>query len=101
MNIQFLKLITGEEIMCDIVSQDNFTYTIKNPLLIMLAPGPGGQPQVATGPWVPFGEVEKTTITIGRNAVVAQYTPKEQFVTAYKAQFSGLLLPESAKIIKA
>lgn len=98
MNIQFLKLITGEEIMCDIVSQDNFTYTIKNPLLIMLAPGPGGQPQVATGPWVPFGEVDN--IEISRTAVVAKYSPKKIFLDAYKTQFSGLMLPESTKIIK-
>jgi hypothetical protein len=99
-NVQILKMITGEELLAEIVdrSEDSF-ITIKNPVRVVVMPTKTNPqtPTVGFAPWAEFSE--EKTFTIHKAHVIVTMKPVQEFINQYNSMFSGILLPEKKIII--
>jgi hypothetical protein len=100
MDIQILKLVTGEEVLSEIESQDESCYVLVNPVGIAVVRGKDGQPSVGLAPF-PLHAEQKTgaTIAITKKNVVYSYVPAEDFIKNYNQIFgTGIILPSQQLI---
>jgi hypothetical protein len=95
MDIQILKLVTGEEVLSEIESQSETEYVLSNPVGIAVVRGKDGQPSVGLAPFPLHAEQKTgTTIAIPKKSVVYSYVPAEDFINNYNQIFgSGIVLP--------
>jgi len=88
MNIKFLKLVTGEDVLAE-MSFENERYVLKHPVRIL--PTREG---IGMGPLNPFSKGEK--IEIPKEHVIYKDDPDDEIKNAYNAQFgSGIVIPPS------
>ena len=99
MKIIALKLVTGEDILAEVVEITE-TFTLKNPVGIAIVRGQNGQPNIGFSPFPLHAEQKSgSTIDIHRTHVVYSYEPAEDFITNYdKIYGSGLIVPKSQLI---
>lgn len=100
MDIKAFKLVTGEEILGEVVNITE-AFTIKNPVGISIVRGPDGNPNVGFSPFPLHAEQKTgTTIDIHTQHVVYFYVPAEDFVQNYEQIFgTGLILPPKNKTL--
>ena len=100
MDIQVLKLITGEEVLSEIETQSETEYVLCNPVGIAVVRGRDGQPSVGLAPFPLHSEEKKNkTIAINKRNVVYSYVPAEDFINNYKQVFGvGIVLPNKQLI---
>lgn len=100
MNIQVLKLITGEEILGEIESESETEFVVCNPVGIAIVRGKDGQPNVGFAPFPIHGEQKSgKTFVFAKKNVVYSYVPAEDFVNNYNQIFgSGIVLPSKTLI---
>ena len=100
MDIRILKLVTGEEIIGELIG-DGGKITIKNPVLVAVMRGKDGQPNVGFAPFPTYiEEVKDATIDFRLEHVVYCYVPAADFCKNYEQIFGlGLILPGDKKII--
>lgn len=98
-NIKLVKLVTGEEVLTDLVIVNDNTIIMKNATRIVVMPNKVDpqQPNVGLAPWAQFSDDKE--ITIDRSHVIAIMEPIKEFKTQYQAAFSGLAIPQSKLII--
>ena len=99
-NIKMVKLISGEEILGNIVPDGSGGVNVQKPMVLgmMPSPNPGGQPQLGLGEYLPLSD--ETGVRFKNEHVLFIYTPKQQIVNAYRASTSNLALPQSSGLIK-
>ena len=104
MKIIALKLVTGEEILGELVGivteDENKSYRLKNPVGISIVRGQDGRPNVGFAPF-PLHSEDKTgkEIDIDTRHVVYSYDPAEDFKSNYDQIFgSGIVLPNKTLI---
>ena len=99
MDIRILKLVTGEEILGEIVNITE-SFTIRNPVGVAIVRGEGGQPNVGFAPFPLHAEPKPGfELDIHRSQVVYFYVPAEDFINNYNQIFgAGIVLP-SKKLI--
>jgi hypothetical protein len=100
MDIRILKLVTGEEVIGEVI-HDGGKFTIKNPVLVAMMRGKDGMPNVGFAPFPAYAEDSKDkTIDFRLEHVVYSYLPAEDFRRNYDSIFGlGLVLPGEKKII--
>jgi hypothetical protein len=101
MDIKVFKLITMEEVLSEVESEDDTHYVLVNPVGIAVVRGQDGKPNVGLAPFPLHGE-QKTgaTIAIPKRSVVYSYVPAEDFVNNYNQIFgSGIVLPPTKSLI--
>jgi hypothetical protein len=101
MDIQILKLVTGEEVLSEIESQSETEYVLSNPVGIAVVRGKDGQPSVGLAPFPLHAEQKKdATIAISKRSVVYSYVPAEDFISNYKQIFgAGFIVPPQKSLI--
>lgn len=101
MDIQILKLVTGEEVLAEIESQDESCYVLVNPVGIAVVRGKDGQPNVGLAPFPLHAEQKPdATIAILKRSVVYSYVPAQDFINNYNQIFgSGIVVPPQKQII--
>lgn len=95
MDIRVLKLITGEEVLGEIVS-DSAVIRVKNPVGIAVVRDKSGMPNVGFAPF-PLHAESKSGLTVDfeRQNIVYSYVPTEDFIRNYDQIFgSGIILPK-------
>ena len=104
MKIIALKLVTGEEILGELVrivtEDEKKSYRLKNPVGISIVRGQDGRPNVGFAPF-PLHSEDKTgkEIDIDTRHVVYSYDPAEDFKSNYDQIFgSGIVLPNKTLI---
>ena len=101
MEIIALKLVTGEEVLGEVVdTQLNTHCRLKNPVGISIVRGQDGRPNVGFSPF-PLHAEDKTgkTIDINIKHIVYSYDPAEDFKSNYDQIFgSGIVLPNKTLI---
>ncbi len=100
MDIRILKLITGEEIIGEVI-HDGGKFTIKNPVMVAVMRGKDGMPNVGFAPFPSYGEeIKNRTVDFRLEHVVYSYVPAEDFKTNYNQIFgAGIILPKQQSII--
>jgi hypothetical protein len=100
MDIRILKLVTGEEIMGELV-EDGGSITLKNPVRVAVMPGRDGNANVGFAPFPSYtDEIKDAEFDFRLEHVVYSYTPAKEFCNNYEQIFGlGLILPNEKKII--
>ena len=100
MEIKLIKLISGEEILGEVVT-DTALITLKNPVKVATVRGPDGNPSVGFAPFPTFAEEKKDRqVAFMREHVLYSYEPAEDFRKNYDQVFGlGLILPGQQQII--
>jgi hypothetical protein len=80
MDIKIFKLITMEEVLSEVESEDETHYVLVNPVGIAVVRGKDGQPNVRLSPFH-YDAKQKTgaTIAISKRNVVYSYEPGRRF----------------------
>jgi len=86
MLVQGIKLVTGQELVAEVVNDVVGGVELKNPLLLMVAPGKDGL-AVNFFPWTIIAE---GNITVNSHAIVARYDVPSDVEAAYIQNTSGI-----------
>lgn len=92
MNIIALKLLSGEDLLCDMLHEDDVSIQVENPASIVAQQTADGRGvSVGLAPYLPFSQDKK--LNIFKHAVVAIFTPDKQLSNEYNRIFgSGIVL---------
>jgi hypothetical protein len=97
-NLQILKLTTGEDILAEVVENTIGTISFKNPVRIVVVPSKDPRtPSVGFAPWGEFSQDKQ--FTIDKSHVVCIMAPIQEFLNQYNAMFGGIVAASSKLII--
>ena len=93
--VKLLRIVTGEEVVAELVSEDETTITVKNGLVVL--PTNTG---VGFAPWATVISKENPDITVSRNHIVYIAEVQEDVCKKYDQMFgSKLVTPDEKKLI--
>ena len=94
-NVKLLRIVTGEEVIAELVSESDTTITVKNGLVVMPT-----QSGVGFAPWATVIDDNKPEITLSHNHVVYMAEVSEDVTKKYNELFgSKLVTPNEKKLI--
>lgn len=101
-NIKLIKLLTGEDIIADIVEDADSLSTdvvVKNAVRIVMIPSrvDPEKPQIGLAPWAQFSDDKQ--FTLDKFHIVAIMTPIKEILTHYNSIFGGIVVPQSNLIL--
>jgi len=94
MNVKLLRIVTGEEVIVELLSEDENTITIKNGLVVI--PNANG---VAFAPWATVISKQKPEITVERKFIVYMVECDDDVVDKYESIFSPIEKPSKKLIL--
>ena len=96
-----LKLVTGEEVLGDVVDESSIGFILENPVGISIVRGQDGQPNVGFSPFPIHAEPKSGNKFLFKSEhIVYSYVPDVEFVKNYEHIFgTGLITPPEKKII--
>ena len=94
-NVKLFRIITGEEVIAELLSEDDTTVTVQNGLVVL----PTGQ-SVGFAPWSPVVDKDNPEITVSRNHVVYIAEVESGVKKKYNEVYgSKLITPDEKKLI--
>lgn len=101
-NIKIIKLITGEEIIAEVLEDNKESegnIKIKNPLRVVVMPSRSDPktPTVAFAPWAEFCD-EKTFILDKKHLLIVS-SPVQEFINQYNSLYGGIVAPSTKLIL--
>ena len=94
-DVKLFRIVTGEEVIAEIISEDDNHVTIKNALVVL----PTGQ-SVGFAPWATVIDKDKPELTISRNHIVYIAMVDSGISKKYNEIFgSKLITPDDKKLI--
>jgi hypothetical protein len=99
MNVKIIKLLTGEDLLAEVLVSSDAVCRIKNPVRIVVMPNKIDPkvPNVGFAPWAEFSD--ETEFTLDKSHVVVIMTPIKEFVNQYNTLFGKLVVPSSNLIL--
>ena len=92
---RLFRIVTGEEVVAELLSEDDTTVTIQNALVVF--PTPQG---VNFGPWVTVISKEKHEVVLEKKNIIYMVDVDSDVKKKYNQLFgSKLELPEDKKLI--
>jgi hypothetical protein len=93
-SIRLFRLISGEDIIGEYVSEGADTIIIKNPVRLVVLPNQSDPktPRVGLGPWCDF--TKDKNFSIQKQHVIFIVDPLDEFKNHYNSIFSGIITPE-------
>jgi len=89
MAVKIVRLVSGEEILCNYREEDGFSY-LKNPTVLI--PMDGGK--LALVPWIPYSDKPNETVTLETKNVMFTLPPLVDLMNEYnKTIGTGLVVP--------
>jgi hypothetical protein len=93
--VKLIRVVTGEEVVAEMVSEDETTITVRNGLVVL--PTNTG---VGFTPWATVISKDKPEITVSRNHIVYIAEVQEDVCKKYDQMFgSKLVTPDEKKLI--
>ena len=97
-NLQILKLTTGDDLLAEVVENSIATVSFKNPVRIVVVPSKDPRtPSVGFAPWGEFSQDKQ--FTIDKSHILCRMAPIQEFVNQYNTMFGGIVAPSSKLII--
>lgn len=98
-NLKIIRMLTGEELIAEILEDAYETIKVKNALRIVVMPSKTdpSAPTVGLAPYLQFSEDKE--LTLNKNCVITTATPVADFVNQYNSVFGGLVVPNSKLIV--
>lgn len=99
MSVKIIKLITGEELLGEILPSSEAICKVKNPVRIVVMPNKidPKTPNIGFAPWAEFSDDKE--FVLDKTHILAIMTPINEFVNQYNTMFGGLVVPKSNLII--
>ena len=94
MNVKLIRVVTGEEVVAEVVSETDDTITIQNGLVVL--PTNNG---VGFAPWATVISKDEPEITMSRNHVIYVAEVQDDVSKKYKEMFGSIITPEEKKLI--
>lgn len=94
MDVKLLRIVTGEEVIAELLSEDENTITVKNGLVVM--PNANG---VGFAPWATVISKQKPEITLDRKFIVYMVECDVDVVDKYESIFSPIEKPSKKLIL--
>ena len=95
MNVKLFRIVTGEEVVAELLTEDETTVTLQNGLVVL----PTGQ-SVGFAPWTPVVDKDNPKITVSRNHIVYIAEVDSGIVKKYNEVYgSKLITPDEKKLI--
>ena len=94
MNVKLLRIITGEEVIAELLSEDTDTITVKNGLVVI----PNAQ-SVGFAPWATVISKQKPEIVLDRKFLVYMAECDADVVEKYESIFSPIEKPSKKLIL--
>lgn len=94
MNVKLLRIITGEEVIAELVAEEETSITVKNGLVVM--PNANG---VGFAPWASVISKHKPEIVIDRKFIVYMVECEDGVVEKYESIFSPIETPSKKLIL--
>ena len=95
MDCKLIRIVTGEEIIAEVLEETDDTITVQNGLVVLPTNN-----DVGFEPWATVISKEKPEVTMDRKHVEYVAEVQEDVVNKYNEMFgSKLKLPESKKLI--
>lgn len=98
MTTKCFKIVSGEELLANIVEEDAFRYVISNPAQIAIQQKEDGSIGLMIAQYMPYSEGD---VIIFKSAIVSIGTPAEGLVSEYLSKFEekSLIQVPDKKII--
>ena len=96
-----IKLITSEELICEIVRIEKDKFVVKNPFAVApsLDTPYDGSRRLSVFPWsLAILDVSDTEYEISSHAVIMVTDAPEQIANSYRSKISGLAVPNTGII---
>jgi hypothetical protein len=95
MEIKMIKLLSGEEILCGVVSQDENHIEVENPVVIVPTQQESGKTSVGFAEFPMFAHRDQKTLKIRKSVVVIEpYNAPDNFVNQWRQIYgSGIVIP--------
>ena len=94
MNIKLLRLVTGEDVLTEILDSGDIAYKIKNPLIVYIRPTETGVPTVGMSQWIPYSADKE--FTVKHDKIVVTSNPAEDLRTQYDRVYgAGIIMPST------
>lgn len=91
-----MKMLTGEEVIAEVVVQTDESIEFRNPLAAVLQRGQNGQPQIGFMPYMAFA---KGNIVIKKDKIIAIVELDDDIKNQYNNIFgTGILTPKNQLI---
>ena len=92
MNVKLLRIITGEEVLAEVLSEDASSVTVQNGLVVL--PNANG---VGFAPWATVISKENKEITLSREHLVYVVDCDDSVQDKYESIFGTIVKPETKK----
>ena len=90
MTVRAFKLVSGEDIITESLYDNDTTYTIKNPAVIIIQRTDGGQVGVGLQPYAPFSN---SAVTLYKSSLICEFDADMNLVNEYNRIFgSGIVI---------
>ena len=89
MNVKYVKLVTGEEVICDLTEGTHFH--MRNPCILV----PNGQSSMAIIPWMTFAKFENDTAIVNKDHIIAIGDPIAEVTKQYQSAITGIITPNT------
>ena len=95
-DVKLIRMITGEEIVAEVVDFSNGILTIKNPLVVIPQ-----QDQIGFAPWATVISLENPEIALDMKHVIYSVEPQSGVVSQYNSIFGGpdIITPDKKLIL--
>ena len=70
LNVKLFRIVTGEEVIAEVISEDDTTVTVQNGLVVL----PTGQ-SVGFAPWSPVVDEDNRELVVSRNHCLLYTSP--------------------------
>ena len=94
MNVKLLRIVTGEEVIAELLSEDTDTITVKNGLVVI--PNANG---VGFAPWATVISKQEPEIIVDRKFIVYMVECDVDVVEKYESIFSPIEKPSKKLIL--
>jgi hypothetical protein len=95
MNVKLIRVVTGEEVIVELLSETEETITVQNGLVVL--PTNTG---VGFAPWATVISKENPEVTISKNHIVYMVEVQDDVADKYSEMFGSVLIkPEKKKLI--
>lgn len=90
MTVRAYKLVSGEDIIAELVETGVEAYVVKNPAVIVVQRSEGGQVGVGLQPYTPFAA---SAVTLYKSSMIAEFEADMNLVNEYNRIFgSGIVI---------
>ena len=99
LDIRIIKLVNGEEVMSEVLTDGGNFLKIKNPVRIVVYPSKDNPklPSVALAPWAEFSEEKE--FALDKDHILLIMKPIQEFINQYNSIFSGVIMANKGIII--